>query len=213
MRPGSAAFELHGASVLYDGRAALRDASLVVEPGERVALVGPSGAGKTTLLRLLCAGLEPSSGAVCVDFEDLATLSLRALRCLRARIGFVHQDLALVPNLRVSQNVIAGEVVVPANHFFAMGDNRDNSSDSRFWGFVPRENIIGKPFLIYWSYRASTEDLLGESADSMAKHFVDLGEHFFTRTRWERTFQLVRGFPDEELPKEPLPVNPGSANP
>jgi signal peptidase I len=113
----------------------------------------------------------------------------------------------------LAQNVVAGEVVVPANHYFAMGDNRDNSSDSRFWGFVPRENIIGKPCLIYWSYRASTEDLLGESADSMAKHFVDLGEHFFTRTRWERTFELVRGFPDSELPKEPLPINPGLANP
>ncbi|HLN00130.1 MAG TPA: signal peptidase I [Bryobacteraceae bacterium] len=113
----------------------------------------------------------------------------------------------------LAQNVVAGEVVVPANAYFAMGDNRDNSSDSRFWGFVPRENIIGKPFLIYWSYRASTEDLIGDSASSMVTHFVDLGEHFFTRTRWERTFKLVRGFPDSKLPKEPLPVNPGLANP
>jgi phosphonate transport system ATP-binding protein len=110
VRPGSAAFELHGATVFFDGRAALQDASLVVEPGARVALVGPSGAGKTTLLRLLCAGLQPTSGAVCVDFEDLATLSPRALRSVRARIGFVHQDLALVPNLRVAQNVIAGRL-------------------------------------------------------------------------------------------------------
>jgi signal peptidase I len=126
----------------------------------------------------------------------------------------VKEDLAQQAQREMlAQNVVDGEVVVPANHYFAMGDNRENSSDSRFWGFVPRENIIGKPFLIYWSYRASTEDLLGESADSMAKHFVDLGEHFFTRTRWERTFQLVRGFPDEELPKEPLPINPGLANP
>ncbi len=113
----------------------------------------------------------------------------------------------------LDQNVVAGEVVVPANSYFAMGDNRDNSSDSRFWGFVPRENIIGKPFLIYWSYRASTEDLTGETADSMLTHFVDLGEHFFTRTRWERTFKLVRGFPDSELPTHQLPINPGSRNP
>jgi signal peptidase I len=113
----------------------------------------------------------------------------------------------------LDQNVIAGEVIVPANAYFAMGDNRDNSSDSRFWGFVPRENIIGKPFLIYWSYRAPTEDLTGESAGSVLRHFVDLGEHFFTETRWERTLRIVRGFPDAELPAEALPVNPGLPKP
>jgi signal peptidase I len=126
----------------------------------------------------------------------------------------VKEELAQRAQLEMLEhNVIAGEVVVPANRYFAMGDNRDNSSDSRFWGFVPRENIIGKPFLIYWSYRASTEDLTGESAGSLFTHFVDLSEHFFTRTRWERTFKLVRGVPDSELPSEPLPINPGSPNP
>ena len=54
-------------------------------------------------------------------------------------------------------NVVNGEVVVPPNSYFAMGDNRDNSLDSRYWGFVPRENIIGKPLIIYWSYDATTE--------------------------------------------------------
>ena len=52
-----------------------------------------------------------------------------------------------------------GEVVVPPNSYFAMGDNRDTSLDSRYWGFVPRENIIGKPLIIYWSYDAPTEQL------------------------------------------------------
>ena len=113
----------------------------------------------------------------------------------------------------LDRNVVTGEVVVPPGMFFAMGDNRDNSSDSRYWGFVPRENLMGKPFLIYWSYRASTEDLTGESAGSVISHFIDLGEHFFTRTRWERTFKVVRGFPDAQLPAEPLPVNPGVSNP
>jgi signal peptidase I len=113
----------------------------------------------------------------------------------------------------LEQNVVDGEVVVLADHYFAMGDNRDNSSDSRYWGFVPRDNIIGKPFLIYWSYRASTEDLTGESAGSLMSHVVDLGEHFFARTRWERTFKLVHGFPDSQLKDEPVPVNPGSPNP
>ena len=113
----------------------------------------------------------------------------------------------------LEQNSQNGEIVVPSGSYFAMGDNRDNSSDSRYWGFVPRENIIGKPFLIYWSYRASTEDLTGDSAGSLVTHLVDLGEHFFTRTRWNRTLRLVRGVPDSDLSAEPLPINPGAANP
>ena len=126
----------------------------------------------------------------------------------------VKQELAQTRQREMlSRNVINGEVVVPANHYFAMGDNRDNSSDSRFWGFVPRENIIGKPFLIYWSYRASTEDLTADSPDSLLRHFADLAEHFFTRTRWERTGRLVRGFPDSQLAAQPLAPNPGSLNP
>jgi signal peptidase I len=113
----------------------------------------------------------------------------------------------------LARHVVDGEVIVPANMYFAMGDNRDNSSDSRFWGFVPRENIIGKPFLIYWSYRASTDELTGDSAGSVLTHFVDVGEHFFTRTRWERTFKLIRSVPDSELSAKPLPINSGSSNP
>jgi signal peptidase I len=81
------------------------------------------------------------------------------------------------------------EVVVPPDSFFAMGDNRDNSLDSRYWGFVPRDNIIGKPFVIFWSYDTNTENLV----DFRMEHFVDLAEHFFTKTRWDRTLKLVRG--------------------
>jgi signal peptidase I len=111
------------------------------------------------------------------------------------------------------RDVVNGEVVVPPNSYFAMGDNRDNSLDSRYWGFVPRENIIGKPLLIYWSYRASTEDLAGGSIGSLVTHAIDLGEHFFTRTRWNRTLRVIRGFPDADLPTHELPLNPGSPNP
>ena len=88
-----------------------------------------------------------------------------------------------------------GEVVIPQGMYFGMGDNRDNSSDSRYWGFIPRDNIIGKPVFIYWSYRASTEDLTGETAGSMVNHVVDLGEHFFTRTRWREHSSWFVDFP------------------
>lgn len=126
----------------------------------------------------------------------------------------VREELALERQRKMlNENAVGGEIVVPADQYFAMGDNRDNSSDSRYWGFVPRENIIGKPVLIYWSYRASTEDLTGASPSSLVAHFVDLGQHFFTRTRWDRTFKVVRGFPDSQLPSEPLPINAGSPNP
>jgi signal peptidase I len=66
--------------------------------------------------------------------------------------------------------------------------SRDNSSDSRYWGFVPRENITGKPVLVFWSYDAPEQDLM----EYNAHHFVDLAEHFFTKTRWNRTMRLVR---------------------
>jgi signal peptidase I len=113
----------------------------------------------------------------------------------------------------LQHHVVNGEVVVPPNSFFAMGDNRENSLDSRFWGFVPRDYIIGKPVLIYWSYRASTEDLAGGSVGSLFNHATDLVEHFFTRTRWTRTFKLIRGFPDSRLPDHAIAENPGSPNP
>jgi signal peptidase I len=85
-------------------------------------------------------------------------------------------------------DVQGGELVVPPGNYFVMGDNREDSADSRYWGLVPRENITGKPIVVIWSYDAPTEDLL----DFSAHHMVDLAEHFFTKTRWERTFRLVR---------------------
>ncbi len=133
--------------------------------------------------------------------------------------GSMYLDLAREPRLRdmLQNHVVNGEVVVPPDSYFAMGDNRDNSLDSRFWGFVPRENIIGKPLLIYWSYAASTDQLTGNSVDSLASHFKDLLLHFFSRTRWSRTFRLIRGFPDKDLPKAvqpaPTPSGPPATTP
>jgi signal peptidase I len=85
-----------------------------------------------------------------------------------------------------------GELVVPPGKYFAMGDNRDNSSDSRYWGFVPAENIIGKPVLVWWSYEAGGQEL----TDVVNVHHVlDLATHFFTKTRWDRTMRVVRADP------------------
>ncbi len=93
----------------------------------------------------------------------------------------------------VKGQVTVKEIVVPPGSFFAMGDNRDSSLDSRYWGFVPRENIIGKPLIIYWSYDAPTDRLA--SPDIGLDHLMDLAQNFFSKTRWKRTFNLIRGYP------------------
>ena len=85
-----------------------------------------------------------------------------------------------------------GQLIVPEGHYFAMGDNRDDSSDSRYWGFVPRENIVGRPLLIYWSIRDLDSDLpIPASVGDRLYHFAYAVTHFFQITRWDRTFRVV----------------------
>ncbi len=82
------------------------------------------------------------------------------------------------------------QLIVPEDHYFVMGDNRDDSRDSRFWGFVPRANIIGRPLLIYWS--SANFDL--PSSPTMGDRLYHLAyavTHVFQITRWERTFRWV----------------------
>ena len=66
-----------------------------------------------------------------------------------------------------------GPVTVPSGHYFAMGDNRDNSEDSRYWGFLPRDYVKGRGLVIYWSYDAAAGDIV-------------------TSTRWDRLLRQVR---------------------
>ncbi len=84
-----------------------------------------------------------------------------------------------------------GELVVPPRHYFVLGDNREESWDSRFWGFVPRRLISGRPLFIYWSYETPHGQYLETSLGDRLRQMVSLLIHFVTRTRWRRTFMWV----------------------
>ena len=84
-----------------------------------------------------------------------------------------------------------GPVTVPPGQYFVMGDNRDNSQDSRYWGFLPRHYIKGKALLIYWSYDAGTDTTNETGAGATIKQLFSVVTHFFTRTRWERLLHQI----------------------
>lgn len=85
------------------------------------------------------------------------------------------------------------DIVVPPGHYFAMGDHRGVSLDSRYWGFIPQENVIGRPMFIYWSFETPNDQYLKTSWGDRAWFFFSrVVIHFFDNTRWKRTLQNVR---------------------
>jgi signal peptidase I len=85
-----------------------------------------------------------------------------------------------------------GDLVVPPGKVFAMGDNRTESLDGRFWGFVPRENIVGRPMFVYWSFETPADQINKQSIGERLGFIGHIILHFFSETRWSRTLHLVK---------------------
>ena len=95
-------------------------------------------------------------------------------------------------DVEMASAVKNGELIVPPGKFFVMGDNREQSWDSRFWGFVSRSVVIGRPVLIYWSFETPRDEYMRNSLSDRITQVVDLVIHFPTKTRWRRTLNFVR---------------------
>jgi signal peptidase I len=84
-----------------------------------------------------------------------------------------------------------GPVRIPEGQYFMMGDNRDNSQDSRYWGFLPRHYIKGKALMIYWSYESGPEEYVDSGLGATIRRLFSVETHCITRTRWERIFNQI----------------------
>jgi len=95
-------------------------------------------------------------------------------------------------HLTMGEHIQNGDVVVPPDSYFGMGDNRDESYDSRFWGFIPKANVVGRPMIIYWSFETPKGQYLKTEWSERIKFIGNIIIHFFTQTRWSRMLHLVK---------------------
>jgi len=100
----------------------------------------------------------------------------------------------VAPNwqLTLKDHIQGDDIVVPPDSYFGMGDNRDVSYDSRYWGFIPQENVIGRPMFIYWSFETPPNQYLEREVSQRVGFLAHVVIHFFDQTRWRRTFKVVK---------------------
>jgi len=94
--------------------------------------------------------------------------------------------------LSLRQYIQGDDIVVPPDSYFAMGDNRDVSYDSRYWGFIPQKNVVGRPMFIYWSFETPADQVNKTEMSERISFLLHEITHFFTQTRWRRMFHLVK---------------------
>jgi signal peptidase I len=94
--------------------------------------------------------------------------------------------------LQMRSHIEGDDIVVPPDSYFGMGDNRDVSLDSRYWGFIPKENVIGRPMFVYWSFNTPPDQYRHTEMSERIGFLVHVVIHFFDETRWRRTFRLVQ---------------------
>jgi signal peptidase I len=94
--------------------------------------------------------------------------------------------------ITMPEHIQGDDIVVAPDSYFGMGDNRDVSLDSRFWGFIPRQNVIGRPLFIYWSFETPAGQYLETEMSQRIEILLHTVLHFFDETRWRRTFRIVR---------------------
>ena len=104
----------------------------------------------------------------------------------------VEQGATASWSVEMPSHIVGDDLVVPPGKVFAMGDNRNHSLDGRYWGFVPQENIVGRPMFVYWSFNTPADQIDKTSMGDRISFMSHIVLHFVDQTRWKRTFHVIR---------------------
>jgi signal peptidase I len=149
-------------------------------PGERVRMIGGRVYVNGTLtVEAYAHHSRPDDGGIEARFRDDFPQSTTGVSGVNASW-----------KVEMAKLVDDGQLIVPEGNYFVMGDNRDDSLDSRYWGFVPEQNIVGRPLVIYWSMRSQGNEYPADG-NKLAR-FVYAMSHLVQITRWDRALRLVQ---------------------
>jgi signal peptidase I len=104
----------------------------------------------------------------------------------------VEQGATASWSIEMPSHIVGDDLVVPPGKVFAMGDNRTESLDGRYWGFVPQENIVGRPMFVYWSFNTPADQIDKTSIGERIAFMGHVVLHIFDQTRWKRTLHIIR---------------------